>query len=277
MSCPPFHLSGQPSPLAAFGENRVTTTRAPPTRRATRSPRRSATSRAAPAGSSPSGCGGVAGATFCAPVSSCSCRATATAAPIAYSRRSQRHGFLRVLFVDPADRGVIGRRARRAAALCGSRRRAIRCCGSPILRRARALGTRRGGAGRGDNTFLSPARQRPLRPRADLVVHSTTKYMNGHSDVVGGAVVARHRNAAGGTRWWANCLGLTGAPFDSFLTLRGLRTLHARLAAQPQRRRRSSAVLALSPGGAARLLPGTRQASRDTRSPRTSRAGSAPC
>lgn len=81
-----------------------------------------------------------------------------------------------------------------------------------------------------DNTFLSPAWQQPLRHGADLVVHSTTKYINGHSDVVGGAVVAATRELHEQLLWWANCLGLTGAPFDSFLTLRGLRTLHARLA-----------------------------------------------
>jgi len=61
------------------------------------------------------------------------------------------------------------------------------------------------------------------------VVHSTTKYLNGHSDVVGGAVIARDAALAEQLAWWANCLGLTGAPFDSYLTLRGLRTLHARL------------------------------------------------
>jgi cystathionine gamma-synthase len=80
-----------------------------------------------------------------------------------------------------------------------------------------------------DNTFLSPAWQQPLALGADLVVHSTTKYLNGHSDVVGGAVVAREAALHEQLSWWANCLGVTGAPFDSFLTLRGLRTLHARL------------------------------------------------
>src|SRR5256884_8101795 len=80
-----------------------------------------------------------------------------------------------------------------------------------------------------DNTFLSPAWQQPLTLGADLVVHSTTKYLNGHSDVVGGAVVARDKGLHEQLVWWANCLGLTGAPFDSSMTLRGLRTLHARL------------------------------------------------
>jgi cystathionine gamma-synthase len=80
-----------------------------------------------------------------------------------------------------------------------------------------------------DNTFLSPAWQQPLTLGADLVLHSTTKYLNGHSDVVGGAVVARDKALHEQLVWWANCLGVTGAPFDSFMTLRGLRTLHARL------------------------------------------------
>lgn len=80
-----------------------------------------------------------------------------------------------------------------------------------------------------DNTFLSPALQQPLQLGADLVVHSTTKYINGHSDVVGGAVVAREAAVFEQLKWWANCNGLTGAPFDSYLTLRGLRTLSVRL------------------------------------------------
>jgi len=62
-----------------------------------------------------------------------------------------------------------------------------------------------------------------------VVVHSTTKYINGHSDVVGGAVVARDPAVADQLKWWGNCNGLTGAPFDSYLTLRGLRTLGVRL------------------------------------------------
>jgi len=80
-----------------------------------------------------------------------------------------------------------------------------------------------------DNTFLSPVLQRPLELGAHLVVHSTTKYINGHSDVVGGAVIAADPALAEKLTWWANCLGITGAPHDSFLTLRGLRTLHVRM------------------------------------------------
>jgi len=79
-----------------------------------------------------------------------------------------------------------------------------------------------------DNTFLSPAGQRPFKLGADIVLHSTTKYINGHSDVVGGAVLARDEALVEELAWWANCLGLTGSPFDSFQTLRGLRTLSVR-------------------------------------------------
>ncbi len=80
-----------------------------------------------------------------------------------------------------------------------------------------------------DNTFLSPILQQPITLGADLVIHSTTKYINGHSDVVGGAVVAKNNTLFESIKWWANCLGITASPFDSFLTLRGLRTLHARI------------------------------------------------
>ncbi len=82
-----------------------------------------------------------------------------------------------------------------------------------------------------DNTFLSPALQQPLSLGADIVVHSTTKYINGHSDVVGGAVIADNAELAEQVAWWANCIGVTGSAFDSWLTLRGLRTLSVRLQA----------------------------------------------
>ena len=80
-----------------------------------------------------------------------------------------------------------------------------------------------------DNTFLSPALQNPIEFGVDIVVHSTTKYINGHSDVVGGAVIASTQELGDELAWWANNIGITGAPFDSYLTLRGLRTLNVRL------------------------------------------------
>ena len=80
-----------------------------------------------------------------------------------------------------------------------------------------------------DNTFLSPALQNPIEFGADLVIHSTTKYINGHSDVVGGCLVAATDELAERCAYWANCIGVTGAPFDSFMTLRGVRTLIPRI------------------------------------------------
>ena len=83
-----------------------------------------------------------------------------------------------------------------------------------------------------DNTFLSPALQNPLRLGADFVIHSTTKYLNGHSDVVGGALVTADRADGEELAAWASLTGITGSPFDAYLTLRGLRTLFPRIEAQ---------------------------------------------
>ncbi|GMR14888.1 MAG: O-succinylhomoserine (thiol)-lyase [Gammaproteobacteria bacterium] len=80
-----------------------------------------------------------------------------------------------------------------------------------------------------DNTFLTPLLQQPFLLGADIVVHSTTKYINGHSDVIGGAVVAKTPALLEDLAWWANCVGSTASPWDSNQTMRGLRTLHARL------------------------------------------------
>src|SRR5690606_189950 len=76
-----------------------------------------------------------------------------------------------------------------------------------------------------DNTFLSPALQQPIAFGADVVVHSTTKYINGHSDVVGGAVVSASAALHERLSWWANCRVITGSPFDSFMPLRALRSI----------------------------------------------------
>ena len=80
-----------------------------------------------------------------------------------------------------------------------------------------------------DNTFLSPALQQPLLLGADIVFHSTTKYINGHSDVVGGVLVTKEQKLGEELAWWANCIGITGSPFDSYLALRGLKTLPIRM------------------------------------------------
>ncbi len=83
-----------------------------------------------------------------------------------------------------------------------------------------------------DNTFLSPVLQQPLLLGADLVVHSTTKYINGHSDIIGGALIAKDAAIGDELKWWGNCLGLTGGALDAYLTLRGLRTLSPRIRLQ---------------------------------------------
>src|SRR3954452_22513095 len=80
-----------------------------------------------------------------------------------------------------------------------------------------------------DNTFASPSLQQPLTLGADIVVHSTTKYCGGHSDVVGGALVVRDMTVAERIAFHQNSIGAVSGPFDSFLTLRGLKTLAVRM------------------------------------------------
>jgi cystathionine gamma-synthase len=91
-----------------------------------------------------------------------------------------------------------------------------------------------------DNTFATPFNQRPLELGADFVVHSTTKYLGGHSDVVGGAVVTRDRAWYERLRFVQNAVGAVPGPMDCFLVHRGLRTLHLRMEAHA----RSAAAVA---------------------------------
>ncbi len=140
-------------------------------------------------------------------------------------------GLFQVCFVDQNDE-----RAMADAFSRGPRMVLLETPSNPLLRLVdiRAIARRakaRGALVAVDNTFLSPALQNPIRLGADIVVHSTTKYLNGHSDVVGGAVISANAKLHERLGWWANCLGLTGAPFDSYLTLRGLRTLYPRMRA----------------------------------------------
>jgi len=140
-----------------------------------------------------------------------------------------KRGELKVDFVDFGNAAQVDAALSKPAAMVW-----IETPSNPLLRITDIADIARRGHAIGalvvaDNTFLSPGWQRPLELGADLVVHSTTKYINGHSDVVGGAVIAKTKELAEQTGWWGNCLGLTGSAFDSFLTLRGLRTLHVRL------------------------------------------------
>lgn len=107
-----------------------------------------------------------------------------------------------------------------------------------------------------DNTFSSPLRQQPLDLGADLVIHSTTKFINGHSDVVGGVAIARAGEQAERLALWANALGLTGSPFDSYLVLRGLRTLDARLRVHEENARAVAELAAAHPAVGAVHYPG---------------------
>ncbi len=82
-----------------------------------------------------------------------------------------------------------------------------------------------------DNTFLSPCLQRPFEHGVDIVIHSTTKYLNGHSDVVGGCVVTRDKENSERVGYIVNALGLACSPFDAWLVLRGVKTLGPRMEA----------------------------------------------
>ncbi|MFO0880047.1 MAG: cystathionine gamma-synthase [Gemmataceae bacterium] len=97
-----------------------------------------------------------------------------------------------------------------------------------------------------DNTFASPYLQQPLRIGADLVVHSTTKYLGGHSDVVGGAVVGR-AELLGPIQFYQNAAGGVPGPFDAYLTLRGLKTLEVRMQKHCSNARRLASLLVEQP------------------------------
>ena len=167
-----------------------------------------------------------------------------------------KRGQIRVEFIDFGDAAALAAALSRPAALVW-----IETPSNPLLRitdiaAVACLARQAGALVAVDNTFLSPAWQLPLRFGADVVVHSTTKYINGHSDVIGGAVIAKTRELHEQLAWWANCLGLTGAAFDSFLTLRGLRTLHARLAVHARNAQAIAEWLTRQPQVARVCFPG---------------------
>jgi cystathionine gamma-synthase len=107
-----------------------------------------------------------------------------------------------------------------------------------------------------DNTFLSPALQQPIALGADFVIHSTTKYLNGHSDIVGGAVIAANTEDAAALASWANVTGVTGSPFDAYQTLRGIRTLFPRVESQQRNAGAVAAFLETQPQVKAVHYPG---------------------
>lgn len=167
-----------------------------------------------------------------------------------------QRGSLDVRFVDFQDQGTL-----QAALASGPALVWIETPSNPLLRivnlaAVAAAAHEAGALVVADNTFLSPVWQRPIELGADVVVHSTTKYLNGHSDVVGGAVVAAKRELHDQLAWWANCTGVTGAPFDSYLTLRGMRTLHARMRAHGENTAQVVELLARHPSVAKVYYPG---------------------
>ena len=168
----------------------------------------------------------------------------------------ERQGRLRVRFVDFTDPASLAAGLDR-----GPRMIWVETPSNPLLRitdlAAVAGAARRVGAITvADNTFLSPALQRPFDFGFDLVVHSTTKFINGHSDMVGGAVVAASDELAEEVAWWTNATGVAQSPFDSYLALRGVRTLFARTRVHEENTRAVVDLLASHPAVSRVCFPG---------------------
>jgi len=147
-----------------------------------------------------------------------------------FERVRKRSMGLEVSYLDLADLGAI-----EAAIRPNTRLIWVETPTNPLLKlvdleRVAAIARRRGIWAAADNTFASPYVQRPLEHGFDLVVHSTTKYLNGHSDMVGGvAIVADNADLAERLKFLQNAVGAIQGPFDSFLALRGLKTLALRM------------------------------------------------
>ncbi len=140
----------------------------------------------------------------------------------------QKRGAFNVKFIDQGDPQAVNEALKLNPKLF-----LIESPSNPLLRVVDIKGLCRAARAVGaitvvDNTFLSPALQNPLQLGADLVVHSCTKYLNGHSDIVAGTVISRDPQHATDLAWWANNIGVTGSAFDSYLLLRGMRTLSLR-------------------------------------------------
>lgn len=171
------------------------------------------------------------------------------------SRRAERGAF-DVVFVDQSDADALKSALERETALV-----LVETPSNPLLRvvdiaAVGALAQAAEAKLAVDNTFLSPALQQPIPLGADYVIHSTTKYINGHSDVVGGAVVAADPDEAAKLADWANTVGITGAPFDAYQTLRGLRTLSVRIERQVRTAGAVAALLARHPAVRQAYYPG---------------------
>lgn len=172
-------------------------------------------------------------------------------------RHKADRGYFRVRFVDQTDLSALAKAFEEEA----PKLILIETPSNPLLRLTDLQAVCQIAKGYGtlcaaDNTFLSPVLQQPFEFGVDVVVHSTTKYLNGHSDVVGGAVVSRTEELHQFYSWWGNCIGNTGAPFDSYLTLRGLRTLEVRLKQQEANANQIARLLAQHPAVTKVYYPG---------------------
>jgi cystathionine gamma-synthase len=170
------------------------------------------------------------------------------------ARRDRGH--FKVEFVDQNDDAALSAALAKSPSLV-----LVETPSNPLMRivdikriagRAKAVGAKVAA----DNTFLSPALQRPILLGADFVIHSTTKYINGHSDVVGGAVIAASKADVEALAAWANVIGVTGSPFDAYLTLRGVRTLFPRIERQQSNAAAVAAFLERHPLVSAVHYPG---------------------
>jgi cystathionine gamma-lyase len=161
-----------------------------------------------------------------------------------------------VEFVDTTDLAALERALERPAALVW-----LESPSNPLLRitdvkAACALARRMGARSLVDNTFASPVLQRPLELGADIVLHSTTKYLNGHSDVLGGALLTDDAGIHDELRFLQNAAGAVPGPQDCFLVLRGLRTLSLRVERHCANARRVAEFLAGRPEVARVHFPG---------------------
>jgi cystathionine beta-lyase/cystathionine gamma-synthase len=124
------------------------------------------------------------------------------------------------------------------------------------LRALASLASRRGILTAVDNTFMTPFFQRPLELGADIVVHSSTKYLNGHSDMVGGVIVTRRDDLAERLRFLQNAVGAVPGPFDCWLVLRGTKTLALRMERHDRNAREIAAFLVRHPKARRVYYPG---------------------
>jgi cystathionine gamma-synthase len=167
-----------------------------------------------------------------------------------------KQGLIDLVYVDQGDDAAIAAALSEPTALL-----LLETPSNPLMRlidleKLIALGHKTGAKVAVDNTFLSPALQNPIKFGADFVVHSTTKYINGHSDVIGGALVCTTEEDVTTYRWWANCVGATASPFDSYMTLRGVRTLFVRIRQQQESAQAIAAFLEGHPAVKAVYYPG---------------------